>query len=127
MGHCDEALTEIGQAIKTYRKANDNCNPAKLMDLIGCSDLTEWDFVCPAGSTPIGECSYVYRGVDLYKGVPDEMIVAYDSQANHKGRRNVLYAKWVVNRPKEEEFEKMIERDNELRLAMGLAEKRFGK
>ncbi len=127
MAHCDEALERIWQEIKKYRKAHNNRNPGALMDLIECSELNGWDFVCPVGTTPIGDCSYVYRGVDLYKGVPEEMIVAYDREANHKGRRNVLYAKGTVVRPKEEVFEQQISKDNEHRKELGLAEKALGK
>lgn len=125
MGHCDEALKKIGRAVVAYQRNNDGANPATLAILLEVSDLTAWDFVCPAGGYGPGESSYIYRGDDLCADLPDadEMILAYDRSACHKGRRNVLFADGAARRPTEQNFEKAIEKDNQIRRQFGLAKK----
>jgi len=124
MAHCDEALARIGKIIRRYQEENEGKNPTTLEELIGSNELTAWDLVCPASSVGIGECSYIYRGSDLYAYVPEEMILAYDREAWHKGRRNVLFAGGSVKRPLEKAFEKAIEKDNQFRRSLELEEKR---
>ena len=124
MAHCDEALVRIGNIIRQYQEEHEGKNPSTLEDLLDGTGLTAWDLVCPASSNGAGECSYVYRGSDLYAYVPDEMILAYDREAWHKGRRNVLFADGSVKRPLEEAFEKAIEIDNQFRRSLELEEKR---
>lgn len=114
----------IGKVIQQYQAEHEGKNPATLEELLNGNSLTAWDLVCPASSAGIGECSYVYRGSDLYAYVPEEMIVAYDRAPWHKGRRNVLYADGRVKRPLEEAFEKAIQKDNQIRKTMELEEKR---
>ena len=123
MAHCDEALVRIGKGIRQYQAEHEGENPATLEELIGHNGLTAWDLVCPAGSANIGESSYVYRGSDLYAYVPDEMILAYDLEPWHKGRRNILFADGSVKRPLEEAFAKAIEKDNQCRRSLELEEK----
>jgi len=123
MAHCDEALARIVKVIQQYQAEHEGKNPATLEELIGSNGLTAWDVVCPASSVGIGECSYVYRGGDLYAYVPEKMILAYDREPWHKGRRNVLFADGNVKRPLEEAFEKAIEKDNQFRRSLELEEK----
>jgi len=67
---------------------------------------------------------YVYRGGDLSGEVPGNMILMHDSYGNHpEDNRNVLFADGHVQKCTEDEFEQLIERDNELRKERGLAEK----
>ena len=122
MGHCDEALKKIGSAIIAYQQANENQNPASLEKLTD-NKLTVWELVCPASPFSAGECSYVYRGEDLNGSVPEEMILAYDKQPWHKGRRNILFADGSVRRPPEKVFTSFIKKDNEMRLLLALPEK----
>jgi prepilin-type processing-associated H-X9-DG protein len=124
MAHCDEALVRMGKLILRYQEKHEGKNPATLEELLDGDGLTAWDLVCPASSDGAGGCSYVYRGSDLYAYVPDEMILAYDREAWHKGRRNVLFAGGNVKRPLEEAFEKAIEKDNQYRRSLELEEKR---
>ena len=122
MGHCDEALKKISSAIIAYQQVNENQNPPTLENLIN-KELTVWDLVCPVSPFSAGECSYVYRGEDLNGSVPEEMILAYDKQPWHKGRRNILFADGSVQRPPEKVFTSFIKKDNEMRLLLALSEK----
>ena len=123
MPHCDDSLKKIGQAIKKYQMENDGDYPATLEKLEDGYGLTSWDFICPAGSDSVGQCSYTYRGCDLFAKLPRKMIVAYDKLALHKGRRNILYADGSVYRPSEKDFQKAIDLDNDYRQQYGLPEK----
>ena len=124
MGHCDDSLRKIGRAIFAYQKSH-NQNPASLEILLENEALTAWDLICPVGPESIGECSYVYRGDDLYPYAPDEMILAYDKHPFHKGRRNLLFANGQVHRPPEPAFLKALDYDNQFRRELGLTEKPF--
>lgn len=123
MAHCDEALKEIGQVLKAYRKSHEGKNPPSLQTLVEEMNLSPWRLCCSAGGGAIGDCSYVYRGDDLFTGAPDEMVVAFDKELWHKNRRNVLFFGGHVQRPKEEDFAQLIQDDNELRRIYGLPEK----
>ncbi len=115
MSHCDDALRKIGQAIRDYQKVNDDRNPPSLETLVESEILSPWDLVCPASTFGVGECSYEYRGADLESWADPKMIIAYDKQANHKGRRNILFAKGNVDRLPERVFEKFLKKDDQLR------------
>ncbi len=123
MAHCDDSLKLIGKKISEYTKANKGVYPPTLETLVELKKITVWELVCPVSPFPVGQCSYIYRGNDLYTGVPPELIVAYDKVTGHKGRRNVLYASGKVSRQPEDVFDKLIERDNEYRKMIGLPEK----
>lgn len=124
MAHCDDALRAIGRAILCYQQDNEGSNPPSFKALLSeAGDLTAWQFICPVSPEPVGQSSYVYRGVDLDWGAGAEMILAYDRSAVHKGRRNVLFADGRVTRPIESDFEKAIARDNQLRGEFGLEQK----
>jgi len=125
MGHCDDSLRKIGRAIIAYQKENDYHNPAGLQELVDLDLITCWELVCPAASFPVGESSYEYRGADLYADVLPDMILAYDRQANHKGRRNILFADGRVERPPEKYVSEIIAKDNECRRQLELTEKPF--
>jgi len=120
MAHCDDGLREIFQAIKAWQKKHNGSNPPSLEALVEQEGFSSWLLICPAGGEAIGRCSYVYRGGDLYEGVPGEMILAYDRRACHRGRRNVLFADGQVRRPREAQFEQALSRDEELRRQLGL-------
>lgn len=124
MAHCDDSLKLIGKKIKEYQKENDGKFPPNLETLIEQKKITVWELVCPVSPFAVGDSSYIYRGDDLYVGVPDELIVAYDKIDSHKGRRNVLFANGKVHRQPESIFDKFIDRDNEYRKMYGLAEKK---
>lgn len=120
MPHCDEALVTLGQAIAAYRQAHDGANPPDLPAAAEAFGLTPWALVCPASSDGVGDCSYVFRGLDLPEGAAKQMIVAHDKQPLHKGRRNILYADGTVKRFLEDDFLKAVDKDNRLREKNGL-------
>ena len=81
-------------------------------------------FVCPSSGDKVGECSYVWRGVDLGADARPGMILLYDKAENHHEEcRNVLFADGHVERILEEDFQEAIDRDNALRREVGLVEK----
>jgi len=121
MSHCEEGLARVAGAIRQYQQANGGQYPASLESLVEGGVLSAWDLVCPAGPHGVGQCSYVYRGADLTAEAPDELIVAYDRQPWHKGRRNILFADGQVRRRPEGVFESSLARDNRLREEAGLA------
>ncbi len=123
MPHCDETLEKIGKAVAVWRKDHGGQYPPCLEDLVGTGGITAWDLICPASPEGVGECSYVWRGADLWGEVPDEMILAYDKHANHKGRRNVLFADGHVERFPERVFDRKIQADNEVRRQLALEKK----
>ena len=120
MSHCDETLKLIGQIISEYLKINDDHYPPQLETLVEKGLITVWELICPVSPFAVGQCSYGYRGWDLYYGVPAEMVVAYDKLPNHKGRRNILFADGTVKRPPEKVFFSFIKIDNEYRQSLGL-------
>jgi len=122
MAHCDETLKKIGRIIFDYQKNNEGKNPPDLQTLVDLDILSPWDLVCPASSFGVGQCSYEYRGADLYSGLPKDLILAYDKQPGHKGRRNILFANGDVSRPPEKIFHKHLSQDNKLRQKLSLPE-----
>jgi prepilin-type processing-associated H-X9-DG protein len=126
MAHCEDGLKKIWRAIRDYQKENSGQGPARLEDFLETKALTVWDLVCPTSADSVGQCSYVYRGCDLEQGAPAKMIMAYDKEPLHKGRRNILFADGRVGRPKETIFLKAIEEDNRYREQFGLETKLVG-
>ncbi len=120
MSHCDENLARIGEALKRYLKENEDRYPATLQELVDRDYISAWDLVCPVSPFAVGECPYYYRGEGLYTGIPREMVIAYDKQPVHKGRRNILFADGKLQRPPEGVFESHIRKDNKLRAESGL-------
>ena len=123
MAHCEDGLKKIWAAILAYRDEHAGKGPAELEVFLESRVLTVWDLVCPTSSDTVGQCSYVYRGCDLEKGMPGKMILAYDKEPLHKGRRNILFVDGRVERPKEKTFLQAIEKDNEYRSEYGLPTK----
>ncbi len=122
MAHCDESLKLIGEKIAEYQKNHDGMFPPSLDTLVELEMITVWELVCPVSPFPVGQCSYFYRGADLFTGVPKEMVVAYDKVNGHKERRNILFANGRVHRPPEGVFNSFIRKDNEFRRQMNLQE-----
>ncbi len=123
MSHCDDSLRKIYNVLQTYQQNHDGKNPACLLDLIEDSELNVWDFVCPNCDVPVGQSSYIYRGEDLDQSAKKEMILAYDKNPVHKGRRNILFVNGEVLRPPESVFESAIRKDNACRESLGLSQK----
>lgn len=119
MAHCEDSLRKIWQAIGAFQNENAGANPDGLEDLLGSQRLSAWDLVCPTSADAVGQCSYAYRGGDLDKSAAGKMILAYDKEPLHKGRRNILFADGRVDRPKEKTFFKAIEEDNQRREESG--------
>ncbi len=120
---CATQLNGIGKAIALYQNDYQGKNPPTLQALIETEDLVPMMFVCPTSGDDEGDCSYIYRGADLDASASSIMILAHDKYDNHDGEnRNVLFADMHVKKVTEEEFQQLIEADNQKRKEMGLAE-----
>ncbi len=123
MAHCEDNLKAIYDALCRWREGREDASPASLHDLVEARSLSLWVLICPAEGSAIGECSYVWRGGDLGKADDENLILAYDKKACHKGRRNILFADGRIERHPEAKFDKLLERDNRLRSELGLEPK----
>ncbi|MFC1782375.1 hypothetical protein ACFL02_02175 [Planctomycetota bacterium] len=121
---CASNLGALARAIAMYRAEFRDNYPALLEDLFSTENLDPKTLVCPGTDDQPGQCSYIYRGVDLTASSPEDLILVHDKFENHQGEcRNVLFAHFGVRRYTEEEFQQVIVRDNELRRQAGLPEK----
>lgn len=121
---CASQLNTIGKACYIYMEDFEGKMPPDLEILVETEDLVHKIFVCPWSGDEVGENSYVYRGVDLDDSSSATMVVAYDKKGNHPdGTRNVLFMDSHVKKYSAEGFRTRMERDNEIRRAVGLAEK----
>ena len=128
---CQMNLHSLGREIAFYQIEHSQ-NPPNLETLVKLKNIDPKTLVCPLSDDPIGEISYIYRGYDLPKDTPEEMILIYDKNGNHlvddsEFSRNVLFAGYNVQRVEPDEFAALIDRDNKLRLELGLPEKPDGK
>ncbi len=128
---CYSNLKTIALGVLMYR-CDDEKNPPSLQILLEEEILRESSYlVCPAvRSNRPEECSYVYRGSDLPEdccldSLPssNDIILAYCKYYHEEGRRTLAFADGRVEIVSEEEFQKTIDQDNQLRRKMGLREK----
>ena len=121
---CGTTLSGMGKAMLIY--ANDYADewPPDLETLVEKAEYPRSGLICPAMKHRPDYESYVYRGVDLGGSSANPgLIMVHDRAGNHKGGRNVLFADTHVEWFTEDEFQGLIERDNQLRRGAGLAEK----
>ncbi len=128
---CHNNLKEINSAIVDYQDQYDMQLPENLEILSERYHLDRNMLFCPADLA--GQKPYVYRGSDLPAEVfrervgADELILVHDNFGNHQDQtgetRNVLFANRNIKKVTEAEFQQLIERDNELRRQLHLAEK----
>jgi len=128
---CQMNLSSLGTCIVLYQIEH-NQNPPNLEALVELKSIDPKNLICPISDDTIGDISYIYRGGDLPKEIPDEMILAYDKKGNHivddsEFSCNVLFADDNVRRIEIVDFAAIIDRDNELRRELGLPEKEDGK
>jgi len=123
---CQSNLSAVGRSVGMYANEYKGEMPPTLETLFDTEGLSPLSLLCPSSGDVSGDNSYIYRGEDLPVNAPGEMIVAYDKYENHLGEcRNVLFYDSSVRRLEEFEFERAIERDNEIRRDLGLPEKQI--
>lgn len=121
---CKKQMQRIGNAIALYQNDFSDENPPDLHTLIKTEILNPSMLICPAAENKNDEKVYVFRGDDLGATYSSEMIVLYEKPGIHSGGyRNVLFASFEVEHITEEEFERLIAHDNELRQQNGLHKK----
>ena len=126
---CHEHLNQIGQSILAYQKEYDGFNPPSL-EILSRAERNKPYYlppdllICPGRKSDDNEtCSYIYRGDDLSKDNPNELIWAYDKFNNHGNLVNILRATGTFSKYTEDHIKVLIDKDNELRRELGLAEK----
>ncbi len=114
---CGTNLSGLGKALLIYANDYNDEFPPDLETLIEKAEVPPKMLLC--GGKP-----YIYRGVDLGgTSVEPMLIMVHDRAGHHKGGRNVLFVDSHVEWMTEEEFQKQIEEDNEMRRKAGLPEK----
>ena len=126
---CGKNLQRIGCAIALYQNHFDEwAMPESLEAAVRIEGFGLEVLECPGSDDKVGECSYVYRGVDLGESAPKDMVVAYNRLACRGGRRYVLFVDLNNVEPVwADRFAALIAEDNRLRREMGLAEKAIGE
>jgi len=121
---CGTNLSGLGKAMLIYANDYNDKLPPNLEILIKTAEMTPQGLRCEGKhDDPSAGVPYTYRGVDLVEvSASPEMILVYCKQ-DHEGGRNVLFLDTHVEWLTEDQFRKVIERDNRLRRERGLPEK----
>ncbi len=121
---CGSTLSGMGKAMLIYANDYNDEWPPSLETLVEKAEYSPKGLICPATRHRPDYKSYVYRGVDTGgTSVEPSIIMVHDRAGNHPGGRNVLFVDSHVEWVTEEEFQKLIQHDNELRRGRGLPEK----
>lgn len=121
---CGTNLSGLGKAMLIYANDYNDKLPSNLEILIKTVEMTPQGLRCGGKhDNPTAGVPYVYRGVDLVEvAASPDMILVYCPQS-HDGGRNVLFLDTHVEWLTDDQFRKVIERDNRLRRERGLPEK----
>lgn len=124
---CGTNLSGLGKAMLIYANDYNDKLPPNLEILIKTVEMTPRGLRCEGKhDNPSAGVPYTYRGVDLVEvSASPEMILVYCKQ-DHEGGRNVLFLDTHVEWLTDDQFRKVIERDNRLRRERGLPEKPAG-
>ncbi|MBP7050056.1 MAG: hypothetical protein KBE65_03490 [Phycisphaerae bacterium] len=121
---CATNLSGLGKAILIYANDYEDKLPPNLEILIKTVEMTPRGLRCEGKhDDPSAGVPFTYRGVDLVEvAASPDMIMVYCKQ-DHEGGRNVLFLDTHVEWLNDDQFRKVIERDNRLRRERGLVEK----
>jgi prepilin-type processing-associated H-X9-DG protein len=119
---CGTNLSGLGKALLIHANDYNDELPATLVTLKTTAEVTDRSLSCGCDREGKGGTPYVYRGADLDTSANPDMIIVYCSR-HHKGGRNVLFLDSHVEWVTEEQFQKLIEKDNLLRRQAHLPEK----
>jgi hypothetical protein len=87
--NCISNVHQIGLGCAMYADAHNGSLPQKLDDLTNFVTMTKY-FACPSSKDPTSY-SYEFAGVTNKWGKDPHVIVLREIEANHRGRRVVLY------------------------------------
>jgi prepilin-type processing-associated H-X9-DG protein len=114
---CIQHLKQVALEVHLYAQEHNNLLPPNLQTVADAGKAPAEVFLCQ------GE-PYIYRGADLRDiSAPPMAILAHDRANAHRGGRNIAFIDGHVEWTSEENFNALIERDNELRRNRGLPEK----
>jgi prepilin-type processing-associated H-X9-DG protein len=123
---CLANLGKIGKALYSYKHDHHDQFPPNLESLLDPRYLDSKKYlICPFIDKNSKDTSYAYRGSNLKENLIPELIMAYDKLPHpiKIPSRNVLFLDGhVVERMTEENFQKEIQKDNEIRRSRGLPE-----
>jgi prepilin-type processing-associated H-X9-DG protein len=119
---CATNLSGLGKALLIHANDYGDELPATLATLKTTVEVTDRSLSCGCDREGKGGTAYVYRGADLNTSRNPDMITVYCKE-DHRGGRNVLFLDSHVEFVTQEQFRKLIEKDNLLRRQVGLAEK----
>jgi prepilin-type processing-associated H-X9-DG protein len=118
---CGTNLSGLGKALLIYANDYGEELPPTL-EALKMVEVTDRSLRCGCDREGKGGTPYVYRGGDLNTSRNPDMITVY-CKRDHRGGRNVLFLDSHVEWVTQEQFRKLIERDNLLRRQAGLPEK----
>ena len=120
---CGTNLSGLGKAILIH--ANDYADklPATLVTLKTTAEVTDRSLCCGCDREGKGGTPYVYRGADVPDTSANPDLITVYCKRDHRGGRNVLFLDSHVEWVTQEQFQKLIERDNLLRRQARLPEK----
>lgn len=119
---CGTNLSGLGKALLIHANDYNDELPASLDILKKTAEVTARSLSCGCDREGKGGMPYIYRGVDLNTSANPDLITVYCGR-HHRGGRNVLFLDSHVEWVTDEQFQKLIERDNRLRRQASLPEK----
>jgi prepilin-type processing-associated H-X9-DG protein len=121
---CGANLSGLGKAILIYANDYNDDLPLNLEIMTKTVEVSPRMLRCGSrADKPDAGVPYVYRGVDLGSTAANPDLITIYCRRDHCGGRNVLFLDTHVEWVTEEQFTKLIERDNQLRRQAGLPEK----
>jgi prepilin-type processing-associated H-X9-DG protein len=121
---CGANLSGLGKAILIYANDYNDELPLNLEIMTKTVEVSPRMLRCGSrADKPDAGVPYVYRGVDLGSTAANPDLITIYCRRDHCGGRNVLFLDTHVEWVTEEQFTKLIERDNQLRRQAGLPEK----
>jgi prepilin-type processing-associated H-X9-DG protein len=121
---CGANLSGLGKAMLIYANDYNDDLPPNLEILTKTVEVLPQMLRCggKAGEPDAG-VPYIYRGIDLRNTSANPDLITIYCRRDHCGGRNVLFLDTHVEWVTEEQFKKLIERDNMLRRQAGRPEK----
>jgi prepilin-type processing-associated H-X9-DG protein len=120
---CATNLSGLGKAMLIHANDYNDELPASLETLKKTAEVTDQSLSCGCDREGKGGIPYVYRGVDLRNTSANPDLITVYCKRDHRGGRNVLFLDSHVEWMTEEQFQRLIEKDNLLRRQAGLPEK----
>ena len=103
---CATNLSAIGKATQIHILQNQERMPASVQDLVDTGIASRQAFQCP-GVKQHSACDYFIQWPPDTSASGDTLI-ACDYEANHRGRRNVLFLSGIVKSLTEADFQEML-------------------